>query len=154
MLWTKLHSAILALQYLWLYGAKLDYTSVMLLSLVLQTQGLWDYVSTMTLTSYDNEDFFAILNYLILRNHDCRENVLTWSSYNAHSALKSSEKKSAVTWSNQELKFLYLKLSQLKNQCHKHTGFNKKICTNLFCTCMPQSHILFKKQDMEKVPNG
>jgi hypothetical protein len=126
----------------------------MLLSPVLQTQGLWDYVSTMTLTSYDNEDFFAILKYLLLRNHDWRENVLTWSSYNAHSALKSSEEKSAVTWSNQEPKFLYLKLSQLKNQCHKHIGFNKKICTNLFRTCMPQSQILFKKQDMEKVPNG
>jgi hypothetical protein len=135
-LWIKLHSAILVLQYLWLYGAKLHYTSVMLFSLLLQTEGLWDYISMMTLTSYDNEDFFAILNYLLLRNHDWCETVLTWSSYNGHSALNFL-KKSTVTWSNQELKFLYLKLSPLKNQCHKNIGFNKKICTNLFLTCMP-----------------
>ena len=44
--------------------------------------------------------------------------------------------------------------SPLKNQCHKHTGFNKKICTNLFPTSMPQSHIIFKKQGMEEVANG
>jgi len=65
----------------------------------------------MTLTSYDDEDFFAILNYLLLRNHYWCETVLTWSCYNAHNALKYSEEKSAVTWLNQEQKFSYLTVS-------------------------------------------
>jgi hypothetical protein len=65
----------------------------------------------MTLTTYDDKNFFAILNYLLLRNHDWWETVLTWSCYNVHSALKSSKEKSTVTWSNQEQKFLYLTVS-------------------------------------------
>jgi hypothetical protein len=65
----------------------------------------------MPLTTYDDENFFAISNYLLLRNHDWWETVLTWSCYNVNSALKSSEEKSAVTWSNQEQKFLYLTVS-------------------------------------------
>jgi hypothetical protein len=65
----------------------------------------------MTLTSYDEEDFFAILNYLLLRNHDWWETVLTWSCYSVHCALISSEEKPTVTWWNQEQKFLYFTVS-------------------------------------------
>jgi hypothetical protein len=55
--------------------------------------GLYKYM--MTLTSYDDKDSFAILNYLLLRNRDWWDSILSWSCYNAHNALKYSEDKSA-----------------------------------------------------------
>jgi hypothetical protein len=97
--------------------------------------------------------FLCNIEFLLLRNHDCWD-FLDLQLLQCRQCTKTFWRKISCNIVEPRTKVFVPSESPLQNQCHKHTGFNKKICTNLFPTCMPQTHIIFKKQGMEKVPNG